>query len=74
MSSIYLTSQSLDVVGVKQVTVSDLVLDTNSGEYVRKIKVYGDPVVNGAPTSFVEIAVRSPDRANLEIQAPGFKF
>ncbi|BBB99776.1 MULTISPECIES: hypothetical protein [Bradyrhizobium] len=73
MSSISIVHQKLQVEDARLVTVSDLVQDTD-GKWLRIVKFYGDPTVNGAPTAFVEVAVRSSSKADLEIQAPGFKF
>ena len=73
MSSISIVHQKLDVEDVRLITVSDIVTDTD-GEQIRVIKFYGDPIVNGAPTAFVEIACRSSNKDDLTIQAPGFKF
>jgi hypothetical protein len=73
MSTINIVHQKLDVADVRQITVSDLVQDTD-GSWIRTVKFYGDPVVNGAPTPFVEIVSRSANKSDLTIQAPGFKF
>jgi hypothetical protein len=73
MSAISLTHQTLDVSGVRLITVSDIVTDPD-GNTLRIIKFYGDPAVNGAATEFVQIACRSTTKLDLEIQAPGFKF
>jgi hypothetical protein len=73
MSSISIVHQKLDVEDVRLITVSDIVQDTG-GNWIRLIKFYGDPVANGAPTSFVEIASRSANKDDLTIQAPGFKY
>jgi hypothetical protein len=73
MSSISLVHQKIQVEDVRLVTVSDLVQDAD-GKWLRIVKFYGDPVTNGAPTAFAEVAVRSENKTDLEIQAPGFKF
>lgn len=72
MTDISLIHQKLQITDVKLITVSDIVDD--AGEQLRVIKFYGDPVVSGAPTAFVEIACRGAVKENLEIQAPGFKY
>jgi hypothetical protein len=72
MSEISLVHQKLQITDVKLITVSDIVDD--NGEQLRIVKFYGDPVQNGAPTAFVEIACRASVKENLEIQAPGFKY
>jgi hypothetical protein len=72
MSELTLVHQKLKVTDVKLITVSEIVAD--NGEQVRIVKFYGDPIVSGAPTPFAEIECRSSLKANLEIQAPGFKF
>jgi hypothetical protein len=73
MSSISILQQKLEVTDARLITVSDVVQDTD-GSWVRSIRFYGDPVVTGAPTAFVEIVSRSENKADLEIQAPGFKY
>jgi hypothetical protein len=73
MSSISIVHQKLDVEDVRLITVSDLVQDTD-GNWIRIIKFYGDPIVSGAPTAFIEIACRSANKGDLTIQAPGFKY
>jgi hypothetical protein len=73
MSSISILQQKLEVTDARLITVSDLVQDTD-GTWVRTVRFYGDPVVTGAPTAFAEIVSRSENKADLEIQAPGFKY
>ncbi|SHH05917.1 hypothetical protein [Bradyrhizobium erythrophlei] len=73
MSSISIVHQKLDIEDVRLINVSDIVQDTD-GEWIRIVKFYGDPVVNGAPTAFAEIACRSANKDDLTIQAPGFKY
>ncbi|UPT95401.1 hypothetical protein J4G48_0040305 [Bradyrhizobium barranii subsp. apii] len=73
MSSIALLHQKIQVNDVRLVTVSDLVQDAD-GKWIRIVKFYGDPIVGGAPTAFAEVSVRSDNKSDLEIQAPGFKF
>ncbi|WP_029083418.1 hypothetical protein [Bradyrhizobium sp. th.b2] len=73
MSTISIIHQKFQVEDARLITVSDLVQDTD-GKWLRIVKFNGDPVVNGAPTAFTEIAVRSGTKTDLEIQAPGFKF
>ena len=73
MSSISILHQKINLEDCRLITVSDVVLDTD-GKYIRIVKFYGDPVANGAPTAFAEIACRSANHADLEIQAPGYKF
>jgi hypothetical protein len=72
MSEISIVHQKLQITDVKLITVSDIVDD--NGEQLRVIKFYGDRIVNGAPTAFVEVACRGSVKENLEIQAPGFKY
>ncbi len=73
MSSISLQYQKMEVADSRLITVSDLVQDTD-GSWVRSIRIYGDPVVNGAPTGFIEVVTRSANKDDLLIQAPGFKY
>ncbi|WFU52301.1 hypothetical protein QA639_21580 [Bradyrhizobium pachyrhizi] len=73
MSSITLVHQKLQVEDARLITVSDIVAGTD-GVYVRTVKFYGDPYVSGAPTALAEIVLRSENIADLEIQAPGFKY
>ena len=73
MSSISILHQKLNLEDARLITVSDVVLDTD-GKYIRTVRFYGDPVTNGAPTAFAEIVCRSANHADLEIQAPGYKF
>ncbi|WP_316207408.1 hypothetical protein [Bradyrhizobium sp. SZCCHNR3118] len=74
MSSINMLQQKLEITDTRLITVSDLVQDATDGTWIRSVRFYGDPTVNGAPTQFVEIVTRSENKADLEIQAPGFKF
>jgi hypothetical protein len=73
MSSIALVYQKIQIEDVRLVTVSDLVQDTD-GKWVRVVRFHGDPVLNGAPTAFAEVTSRSDNKADLEVQAPGFKY
>ncbi|WP_439357799.1 hypothetical protein [Bradyrhizobium sp. DASA03007] len=73
MTDISLRYQKMEVSDTRLITVSDLVQDTD-GSWVRSVRFYGDPIVNGAPTGFVEILTRSDNKDDLEIQAPGFKY
>jgi hypothetical protein len=73
MSSISIQSQKLEVADARLITVSDLVQETD-GTWVRSIRFYGDPIVNGAPQTFVEIVSRSENKSDLTIQAPGFNY
>ncbi|WP_316196584.1 hypothetical protein [Bradyrhizobium sp. SZCCHNS3053] len=73
MSSINILQQKLEIADARLITVSDLVQDTD-GSWVRAVRIYGDPVANGSPTLFTEIVSRSNNRADLEVQAPGYKF
>ena len=73
MSSINLQYQKVEVMDARLITVSDLVQDAD-GSWVRSIRFYGDPIVNGAPSAFAEIVTRSDNKDDLLIQAPGFKY
>ncbi|ARQ95355.1 hypothetical protein [Bradyrhizobium phage BDU-MI-1] len=73
MTTIALTHQKLQIEDARLITVSDLVQD-GDGKWIRIVKFHGDPVTNGAATPFAEIVVRSDNKTDLEIQAPGFKF
>jgi hypothetical protein len=73
MTSIALVHQKLQIEDARLITVSDLVQDTE-GKWIRVVKFYGDPVSNGAATAFAEVTVRSDNKVDLEIQAPGFKY
>jgi hypothetical protein len=73
MSNITLQYQKMEIGDARLITVSDLVQDTD-GSWVRSVRFYGDPIVNGAPTGFIEIVSRSDNKDDLEIQAPGFKY
>jgi hypothetical protein len=73
MSSISIVHQKFDLDDARLVSVSDLVQDTD-GSWLRVVRFYGDPIVNNAPTAFIEVSVRSDNKSDLEIQAPGFKF
>jgi hypothetical protein len=73
MSTISILHQKFNLEDARLITVSDVVLDTD-GKYLRTVRFYGDPIANGAPTAFAEIQCRSANQADLEIQAPGYKF
>lgn len=73
MSTISILHQKINLEDARLITVSDVVLDTD-GNYLRTVRFYGDPIANGAPTAFAEIQCRSANQADLEIQAPGYKF
>jgi hypothetical protein len=73
MSNISLRYQKVEVSDARLITVSDLVQDTD-GSWVRTVRIYGDPIVNGAPTGFIEVVTRSDNKEDLTIQAPGFKY
>lgn len=73
MSNISLQYQKLEITDARLITVSDLVQDTD-GSWVRTIRFYGDPIINGAPTGFTEIVTRSSNKDDLLVQAPGFKY
>jgi hypothetical protein len=73
MSSISILHQKINLEDCRLITVSDVVVDAD-GKYLRTVRFYGDPVTNGAPTAFAEVQCRSANQADLEIQAPGYKF
>ncbi|WP_315729817.1 hypothetical protein [Bradyrhizobium sp. SZCCHNRI2010] len=73
MSDVSILHQKFNLEDARLITVSDLVQGTD-GAWIRTIRFYGDPVVNGAPTAFIEVQSRSANKDDLSIQAPGFKF
>lgn len=74
MSTLTTQYQKMLIEDARLITVSDLVLDADGTTWVRTVRFYGDPIVTGAPTPFVEIVTRSENKDDLTIQAPGFKY
>lgn len=67
-------NQVIDIDLVNSVIVTDIVDDgTGTGAWVRSIRVFGNPVVEGAPPVF-ELRIRSATKSKLEITAPTQTF
>jgi len=69
-----LLAQTLQITQVDSVVVTPVVDDgTNTGTWVRAIRIFGEPNgVNGPPV--FELHIKSTTQANLEIATPTLNF
>lgn len=73
-STLRTVNQVLDIDLVEDVVVTDIVDDgTGGGGWVRSIRVFGNPIVDGAAPVF-ELRIRSATKAKLELTAPTQNF
>jgi hypothetical protein len=72
MSTITTAFQRINLADVRDITVSDILDD--SGQKVRAIKFFGDPVVNGAPTPLLDLYAYSADPEDLKVVVPVSEF
>jgi len=73
-SNIRSLNQVLEIDLVEDVVVTDIVDDgTGTGAWIRSIRVFGSPVVDGAVPVF-ELRIRSAVKSKLELTAPTQNF
>jgi hypothetical protein len=72
MSTITTVLQRVDITDVRQIVVTEIVDD--AGAKLRLLRIFGDPVVNGAPMLLFEVATRSASADDLKILTPAFDF
>jgi len=62
---------SYHIDGVSDVAVTDIVLDPDSGNYVREFKFFGAPdEVTGTPPTLLTVRVEGATHAAIEITTP----
>lgn len=68
------TNQTIMVDDVTDVVVTAAVLDINTGDYVREVRVTAIPAVGTDPTQVFVLRLAAPDRAKLDLSAPAQEF
>lgn len=67
-------NQVLEIDLVEDVVVTDIVDDgTGSGAWIRSIRIFGNPVIDGGAPVF-EMRIRSATKSKLEMTAPTQSF
>lgn len=64
--------ERISVTSVRDIQVSEIVEE--SGTYYRSIKVFGEPVLNGAPTMKLDIRLTSEVEADLKLSTPELNY
>jgi len=73
-SAINVLSQVIEVDNVRDIVVTDIATDPDTGLYVRVLRVKGEPDTGaGAPVVF-ELRLLSGDREALNISVPELEF
>jgi hypothetical protein len=71
--SIAITQQHIEVDETSDVVVTEIEQDTETGDYVRDIRVYGLDA-DGASILVVQVKVRSNVHENIELTAPASEY
>lgn len=73
-STIATIAQTIAVSEVEDVIVTPAVLDPDTGDYVREIRVSGQPVTNGNPVPVFTLRLTASAKASLDVVAPEQPF
>jgi hypothetical protein len=74
-AEIKMTQQTLEISGVTDVVVTAIEQDADAGDYVRDIRIIGEPVSEGAAGPLLlQIRIRALTREELELTAPTQQF
>jgi len=71
-STIELLSQHLSLGDVRAIIVTEIV--TAESGFTRAVRFFGAPVLNGAPRLILDVTLRAPDKASLEVSTPVLQF
>lgn len=74
MSAVNIQVQKLTVTDTRDITITDIIED-GIGGYVRSIRFLGEPLdASGNPTLMLEVQVRSANRTDILVDAPGTSY
>jgi hypothetical protein len=75
MMAISITQQNIEIAGVGDVVVTTIEQDPDAGDYVRDIRVFGQPASEGGSAPLlIQLRIRSVSRDALQIISPQSEF
>lgn len=75
VTTVDVMAQTLQIDGVSDITVTEILQDADVGDYVREIRIWGLPLTEGALAPLVmTLRLRHQVRVNLEISVPTSEF
>ena len=71
-SNLAILSQNLTLASVRAIVVTEIVA-TEDG-FTRAVRIFGEPVVDGAQRLLLDVTLTSSDKASLEVSTPVLQF